>query len=117
MQFFSQNEIDSAITESVKPVKKLSKDDLKRLEENEEDGGESDSEPSCDNYEEEELADRFDAAISEDERVEPKVEPPKPPPKVVKKPDTAKDVVKNPPADLDPLKKKNGLGKRFDMLK
>ena len=115
MQFFSQNEIDTAITESAKPEKKLSKEDLKRQEDHED--GESDSEPSCDNYEEEELANRFDAAISEDEKIEPKPEPPKPPPKVAKKPDTANDLMKSPPADLDPMKKKNGLGKRVDMLK
>lgn len=77
MQFFSQKEIDNAITESKKPVRKLTKEELKKQEANEK-AEESDSEPSCDNYDEHELADRFDAAISEDERPElSKPEPPK----------------------------------------
>ena len=93
----------------MKPVKKLTKEELKRLEENEE-AGESDSEPSCDNYEEEELAGRFDAAISDDEKPEPKLEPPKPPkpppPKQVKKPETAKVIIKSPQANYASTDKK-----------
>ena len=122
MQFFSQNEIDDAITESKKPVRKLTKEELKK-EEALEQVEESDSEPSCDNYDEHELANRFDAAISEDEKpVLPKPEPPPQPPKSAKKPDSAaqgKDErVKTMQDDLDQMKKKNiKLSQRFDCLK
>ena len=57
----------------------MTKEEIKRQENENEEVDESDSEPSCDNYEEEELADRFDAAISDDEKIEPKPDPPKPP--------------------------------------
>lgn len=66
LQFFSQNEIEHAITESKKPIVNLTKQELQKLEK-QENAGESDSEPSCDNYDEKELAERFEAAISDDE--------------------------------------------------
>jgi len=89
-QFFANNEFENAVVESQKPVVK--KVALKKPE------PESDSEPSCDNFNEQELAERFEAAVSEDEREEMRKQAikqdssktkavPKPEPPVVKKPE------------------------------
>lgn len=70
-EYFSKDEIDDAIIESKKPIKKdvkgnkmiKSQANSKFLK----DAAESDSEPSCDNFDEEELAAIFEVAVSDDE--------------------------------------------------
>ena len=120
MQYFSQTELDVAIDESKKPSKKLSKEEAKKQEAAEQ-ADESDSEPSCDNYDEYELAARFDAAISEDEKAErPREEPPSSPPQIAEtRPSEKKeDQIRNIQDDLDQMKKKNKkLSERFDTLR
>ena len=70
-EYFSKEEIDDAIIESKKPIKKDAKGNkmLKSQANGKflKDAAESDSEPSCDNFDEEELAAIFEVAVSDDE--------------------------------------------------
>ena len=70
-EYFSKEEIDDAIIESKKPIKKDGRGNkMQKSQANGKflkDAGESDSEPSCDNFDEEELAAIFEVAVSDDE--------------------------------------------------
>ena len=70
-EFFSKDEIENAVIESKKPIKKENKTNkLTKSQANAKfmkEQVESDSEPSCDNFDEEELAEMFQVAVSDDE--------------------------------------------------
>lgn len=62
-KYFTKNEMDKAIQDAQKPIEKThSKKKQKAYE--------SDSEPSCDNYEEQEMKEIFNDALSESEIIE-----------------------------------------------
>jgi hypothetical protein len=63
MEFFSEAEFQDAVKESQKPIIKQPTK-LSEIV-----AAESDSEPSCDNFEEYELAERFEAAVEEDDEI------------------------------------------------
>lgn len=67
MEFFSGSEFQDAFEESKKPILKNQKIVEKPAE--------SDSEPSCDNFDEEELAERFEAAVTDGDDFELPVKP------------------------------------------
>jgi hypothetical protein len=61
MSFFEGNEFENAIIESKKPIVKSNIIEKAPVE--------SDSEPSCDNFDEIELVQRFEAAATDDEPI------------------------------------------------
>ena len=63
-QFFSKNEMEKAIQDSNKPIEKSPRNKAKKSKK-EVQVFESDSEPSCDNYEEAEMKEIFNEALSE----------------------------------------------------
>ena len=63
-QFFTKNEMDKAIQDSNKPIEKSPRNKAKKQSKKEQ-VFESDSEPRCDNYEETEMKEIFNEALSE----------------------------------------------------
>ena len=61
MSFFEDNEFENALQESKKPIPKNPV--------YEKAAAESDSEPSCDNFDDEELVERFEPAATQDEPI------------------------------------------------
>ena len=63
-QFFTKNEMEKAIQDSNKPIEKSPRNKAKKSKK-EVQVFESDSEPSCDNFEEAEMKEIFNEALSE----------------------------------------------------
>lgn len=96
-EFFSGNEFNDAIKESQKPIEKRT---------NIGKPVESDSEPSCDNFDEAELVERFEAAAGDDEGL-------KLPPKLKQKSNRQLEVIQKYITEQKIGNQKNQLPKIF----